>query len=252
MYRKTIIGIIATVFSFSTISNALLASSTSKVTKRAFHETPLYKHIIEKTEKDLADFYAKEKSLEQKQDKTMQEQKKEDIIPTDKVNKPANDLEKKLANKPARNPTYRPAYGFDPSTFKPDMPFDEALNILRNATEPRLNIVVLWKDLENAGIYGDTPIGIDGVSGIPLGMQLELLLASVSAGSTEKLGYVVENGIIVVATEDSLPRKMVTRVYDVTDLLGRPANYYSMPMGMGVGGMGMGGYGGPYRSRSGG
>jgi hypothetical protein len=252
MYRKTIIGIIATVFSFSTISNALLASSTSKVTKRPFRETPLYKHIIEKTEKDLADFYAKEKSLEQKQDKTMQEQKKEDIIPTDKVNKPANDLEKKLANKPARNPTYRPAYGFDPSTFKPDMPFDEALNILRNATEPRLNIVVLWKDLENAGIYGDTPIGIDGVSGIPLGMQLELLLASVSAGSTEKLGYVVENGIIVVATEDSLPRKMVTRVYDVTDLLGRPANYYSMPMGMGVGGMGMGGYGGPYRSRSGG
>jgi len=260
MYRKNIVGIIAAVFSLSTFSNPLSASSTQKITKRPFRETPLYKHIIDKTEKDLADFYTKEKSSESKkqqtQEKTKQEQpqEKEDIILTDKVHKPteptpklSHGLEKKLASNLTNDPTYRPAYRLaDPSTFNRDMPFGEAIEILRNATEPRLNIVVLWKDLENAGIYGDTPIGIDGVSGIPLGMQLELLLASVSAGSTEKLGYVVENGIIVVATEDSLPRKMVTRVYDVTDLLGRPANYYSIPMGMGMGGMGYGGSMGAY------
>ena len=94
MYRKNIVGIIAAVFSLSTFSNPLLASSTQTITKRPFRETPLYKHIIDKTEKDLADFYTKEKSSESKkqqtQEKTKQEQpqEKEDIILTDKVYRP--------------------------------------------------------------------------------------------------------------------------------------------------------------------
>ena len=106
MYRKNIIGIIAAVFSLSTFSNPLLASSTQTITKRPFRETPLYKHIIDKTEKDLADFYTKEKSSESKkqqtQEKTKQEQpqKKKDIILTDKVYRPTE-------------PTPKLSYGLD-------------------------------------------------------------------------------------------------------------------------------------------
>jgi len=85
---------------------------------------------------------------------------------------------------------------------------------------------------------------------------------SVSA-DPKSLGYVVENGVIIIATRDSLPAKRKARVYDVTDLAGRPANYFSplmgfggmmpgmgyggMMPGMGLGGMGMGygrGFGG--------
>jgi len=260
MYRKYSIGIMAAVFYLSTFSNPLLASSTLKI-----KEKPLYKYLRRETvEINLADFYTQKKSSELKnqhktQDKTIQEQPQEkvDIIPTNKVCKPTHELtpkssyklEKKLAN----NLTYESVYKqldklADPSTFKPDMPFGEAIEILRNSTRPKLNIVVLWRDLsENADIDRDTPIGMDGVSGIPLSTQLELLLMSVSAGGTTKLNYMVENGIITIATEDSLPsKKRVTRVYDVTDLLGRPANYFSMPMGlggMGYGGMGYGGMG---------
>jgi hypothetical protein len=121
-----------------------------------------------------------------------------------------------------------------PSSFTPEMTFEEAINILRNSTVPKLNIAVLWKDLEqNADIYRDTPIGIDGVSKVPLRTHLKLLLMSVSAGSAEKLGYVIDDGVIIIATQGSLPKKMKTRVYDITDLVSVPANFRLMP-GLGM------------------
>ncbi len=138
-----------------------------------------------------------------------------------------------------------------PSSFAPDMTFEEAINILRNSTVPKLNIAVLWKDLEqNADVYRDTPIGINGVSKVPLRTHLKLLLMSVSAGGSEKLGYVVDDGVIIIATQGSLPKKMKTRVYDITDLVSAPANFRLMPglsMPFGYGQMPYGGmvpYGG--------
>ena len=56
----------------------------------------------------------------------------------------------------------------------------------------------------------------------------------------EKLRYVVDEGVIIIATQDSLPRKKVTRIYDITDLVSEPANYRLMPgfgMPFGFGGM---------------
>jgi hypothetical protein len=138
-----------------------------------------------------------------------------------------------------------------PSTFSQNMPFGEAIDILRYATDPPLNIVVLWRDLaEKADIDKTTPIGMDGVSGIPLHKHLELLLMSVSAGSAAKLGYAVEKGVIIIATTESLPKRTKTRVYDITDLVSEPANYSLRglmgPMGSyggSYGNMGYGGYG---------
>jgi len=142
-----------------------------------------------------------------------------------------------------------------PSSFTPDMSFNEAINILRNSTVPKLNIAVLWKDLEeNADIYRDTPIGIDGVSKVPLRTHLKLLLMSISAGSTEKLGYVVDDGVIIIATQGSLPKKMIARVYDITDLVSAPANFRLMPglgMPFGYGRMPYGGRGGTGYRRQG-
>ncbi len=132
-----------------------------------------------------------------------------------------------------------------PSSFTPEMSFSEAINILRNTTVPPLNIVVLWKNLEHhADIYRDTPIGIDGVSGVPLRTHLNLLLMSLSANSTEKLGYVVNDGVIIISTESSLPKRLRTRVYDISDLVGAPANGSIIPgvgMPFGFGGMPFGG-----------
>jgi hypothetical protein len=103
--------------------------------------------------------------------------------------------------------------------------FEEALDVLSNSTEPSLKIVVMWRDLsDNASIEQDTAIMIDGVSGIKVRAGLDILLRAVS-NKFAKLGYIVKDGIIIIATKDSLPVKRSTRVYDVSYLLSAPARY---------------------------
>ena len=123
------------------------------------------------------------------------------------------------------------------SDLNPDTPFDQAIDIFRNSTG--LNIVVFWGHLEKAGIDRYTPIGMEAIPGISLGQNLELILESVSTGR-EKLGYMVYDGVVVIAPEGSLPRgKMTTEVYLFTDtLLSRPANYYTQTSGSPSGGRG--------------
>jgi|GEM_PF-3260726 len=108
----------------------------------------------------------------------------------------------------------------DLSVLRPDMTFAEALGHLKNSVEPPLVIVVLWRDVEdNADVHRITPINMDPISAVQLGAALELLLRSVS-GREAELDYVVNDGVIVIATKESLRRKMETRVYDISALIG--------------------------------
>ena len=110
----------------------------------------------------------------------------------------------------------KPAYVFE---FNPNMSFAEAIEQIKYCVEPPLQIAVIWKDLyDNADIDRMTPINMDEISGVSPGSALKLLLASVS-GRTDLLGYVVEDGVIMIATVESLPEMWETRVYDISDLL---------------------------------
>ena len=135
----------------------------------------------------------------------------------------------------------------DLSALTPEMSLSDAIVELRNSVEPPLKIVVLWRDLyDNADIDQFTPINMDSVPAIPLGTSLQLLLRSVSGGLVD-LDYVVENGVVTVGTTGSLPSELQTLVYDVTVLLGRPADFYAQSGtggGQGGGGGGRGGGGG--------
>jgi hypothetical protein len=103
----------------------------------------------------------------------------------------------------------------DLSQWNPEMPFADALEQLKRSVEPRLNIVVLWADLEaNAAIDRTTPINMEGVSGIYLSTALRLLLRSVSASGAE-IDFVIKDGVIVIATIEALPNTLETRVYDI-------------------------------------
>ncbi len=132
----------------------------------------------------------------------------------------------------------------DLSSLRPTTRFSDAIEIIKNSVEPSLKIFVLWRDLEKAEIDQSTEINMDGLPAVRLGTGLENLLKAVSGGFAE-LGYAVENGVITIATLESLPSKLETRVYDITDIIGQPANYTQpMMMGMGMGGGGGGMYGG--------
>jgi hypothetical protein len=137
-------------------------------------------------------------------------------------------------NTPVYNQSRRGAVDLSALTYHTT--FSEAIDILRHSTEPPLKIIVLWRDLsENAYVEPETPIKMDGVSGIRLRTGLELVLRSVYSGFAE-LGYVVKGGVIIIATNESLPDRMVTRVYDVSYLLSRPARFgFGFAPGLAVG-----------------
>ncbi|MBN1796205.1 MAG: hypothetical protein JW804_05985 [Sedimentisphaerales bacterium] len=127
----------------------------------------------------------------------------------------------------------------DLSALNRDMPLSDAIEVLRTSVDPPLKIFVNWRDLyDNADIEKTTPIDMDPISSIKLSAGLKLLLEAVSGGFAD-LGYGVESGIITIATEESIPSDMVTLVYDVSDLIGRPAEYrISQQTGRGGGGGG--------------
>jgi len=83
---------------------------------------------------------------------------------------------------------------------------------------------------------------MDPLTGVTLRKALEILLAGVSSIDYAQVIYDVDEGVILIGTEDMLERKMVHRVYDISDLVAEPANFRGMGMGMGM--MGMGGMGG--------
>jgi hypothetical protein len=152
-------------------------------------------------------------------------------------------VEKEKAKTPTPSPPSRPkpVAVRRAASLTPQTPFGEAIDILRNSTTPPLPIVVLWKQLaEGAGVYRDTPIGLDGLTGLRAGQCLDLLMLSLSAGASAKLGYVVDKGVITISTTDTLPTpKLITRVYNISDLVAAPARYSLSSMGFGMG------YGGP-------
>ena len=113
----------------------------------------------------------------------------------------------------------------DLSALTPGTPFGDAIDQLRHSVKPPLNIVVLWRDLnDKSDIDRTTPINMQGVSAIRLGNALRLLLKSAS-GSSGQLGYIVEDGVVFIATRESLPETSETRVYDIDSLISSPANF---------------------------
>ena len=142
----------------------------------------------------------------------------------------------------ARPPTVTPVNQPKPpatrslASLTPQTPLGEAVDLVRNSTTPPLKIIVLWKPLGEAGIYRDTPIGIDGIAGLSAKQYVEFLVLSLSAGASARLGYIVDQSVITIATTDALPvPKRVTRVYDIGDLVAPPARYSLSSMGFTMG-----------------
>jgi hypothetical protein len=100
--------------------------------------------------------------------------------------------------------------------------FADVIEQLKTAVDPPLQIQPNWKDLlENAEVEQTTPAGMDPLTGVKLRKALEILLASVSSDFA-KLKYIVDEGVVLIGTQDSLPSKMVTRVYEIPALAYSP------------------------------
>jgi tetratricopeptide (TPR) repeat protein len=230
--------------------------------------------LVLKDELEDADYFRRQSDVKKESDK----QRAETLLQADETSTPYADeyptypknwqdiVQKRkpdepLGLEPLDAAVYRQlAQIVDLSQFTPTMPFSEAIGIIRNSVQPALSIFVNWGDLlQNANIDQSTPINMDPISGVRLDTSLRRLLSAVS-GAFAELGYIVDGGVITISTLDSLPVKLVPRIYDVTDLLGQPANYLQMPSygygdyarGPGGGMSGGGGIGGGGGGTSGG
>lgn len=95
-------------------------------------------------------------------------------------------------------------------------PFDQVIE--RLADRHRINVIVNWHDLNQAGIDRSTPVELDLPNEITLKKALTELLEQAGGGLVD-VGYEVSDGVLTVATQGFLNKKTHPRVYDVKDLL---------------------------------
>ena len=107
----------------------------------------------------------------------------------------------------------------DLSMLTPEMPFSEAVEQLKNAVDPPLPIVVLWKELlDNCDIEPTTPIDMDGLPSVKLETALRMLVEAISGGFAD-LSHQIDNDVIVVREEESQkPPRMPVRASVEADL----------------------------------
>lgn len=93
--------------------------------------------------------------------------------------------------------------------------FADVVDFLRDVSQT--NIFVNWRALEAAGIARDTQVSAR-LQDVKFAKVLEVILNEVGGG-TVRLNYTIDEGVISISTEEDLSQNVVTRVYDVRDLI---------------------------------
>jgi hypothetical protein len=98
-----------------------------------------------------------------------------------------------------------------------EVPLEQVIEWLGEFTN--LNINVRWQFLADAGVDRDTPISLRARN-LRLSQVLWLIMNE-AAGPDLKLGYRASGNLLVLSTVDDLDKELVTKIYDVADLLVR-------------------------------
>lgn len=126
------------------------------------------------------------------------------------------------------------------------VPFGDVIGFLQDVSGA--NIFVNWRALESAGIDRNTPVTAR-LRDIKFSKGLSTILSDVGGGVV-KLTYTVDEGVITISTEEDLSKNVITRVYDIRDLIINVPDFDQAPnfnlanTNTGGGGRGGGGGGG--------
>lgn len=110
-------------------------------------------------------------------------------------------------------------------TFE-NQPLDSVVDWLQNEF-PGLTIHVRWAQLEALSIARNKEITL-AVKGFKMSQVLWMLMNEAS-GSETQLAYRASGNLILVSTAEDLGKEMITKVYDVTDLIVRIRNFRDAP-----------------------
>ncbi len=116
-----------------------------------------------------------------------------------------------------------------------DMPMEDVITFFRDTS--KLNLHVNWRSLEIIGVGRDTPITLKG-SNLSLSRALALVLGqlSISRNELDRVYWVIDRGVVTIATGASLNTGLRSRVYDVADLLMVVPNFQAPSVSLGGGG----------------
>lgn len=125
----------------------------------------------------------------------------------------------RVAPRPTVDPTLKALNTIIPTAEYTEQPLESVIEALGEYT--KANIQVRWQKVEDSGVPRDKPISLK-VSNVPLSMVLWLVMSEAGGGEV-KLAYRATSNaggtLIILSTDDDLGAEMVTKVYDVTDLL---------------------------------
>ena len=98
------------------------------------------------------------------------------------------------------------------------VPFEQVTEWLADYTG--VNVLVRWSALEDVGVERDKPISLK-MRNLRLSQVLWLIMSEATGGGPARLAYRATGDMIVLSTHEDLNRQMITKVYDVRDLLVR-------------------------------
>ncbi|MCA9293798.1 MAG: hypothetical protein KDA20_08290 [Phycisphaerales bacterium] len=112
-----------------------------------------------------------------------------------------------------------------PATFSDDR-LEDVLAFIGTVTN--LNVDVDWDSLADIGIERDEPVDLQ-LSEVSARIVLQRVLQKVSPDEFTKAGFAVQDGIIVVASDQDLRKRTFIVIYDVRDLLFDVPDFEDVP-----------------------
>jgi type II secretory pathway component GspD/PulD (secretin) len=109
-----------------------------------------------------------------------------------------------------------------------DNSLEDVIKFIR--TVGNVNVDVDWGALETANVTKETPVSLS-LTNVTLKTALDRVLEKVGDPSIAdtRVGWAVEEGVLVVSTQAVLNKRRVTEIYDVRDLLIEVPNYVNAP-----------------------
>ena len=101
-----------------------------------------------------------------------------------------------------------------------DIELKDVIQFLRDVAG--VNIYVKWQSLSAAGVERATTVNIH-LGSVTVEKALQLILDDV--GGVNPLGFIIEDGVVMVTSREDLQTRTITRVYDIRDMIFRVPNF---------------------------
>ncbi len=112
-----------------------------------------------------------------------------------------------------------------PASFS-SAPLEDVLEFI--AAVGNLNVDIDWDALSNIGINRDTEVTLN-LRPVPMRVVLDRVLEKISPDEFSRAGWAVNDGVLVVASDEALRRNTFIRIYDIQDLIFEIPNFTDVP-----------------------